>query len=324
MEKNAQAAPETVSLPTDLWETWLHRKVNNLAKAGRGSGLKKKLKVELNPCPKSLFFALIRPLLRHGRTLQCVDTLVNKRRSLEETNWNVLEEFCSFEDLGGWRNCVINAAKGETFYNVIVGLSFTWTERSGRNEEFLSVEATVVSLNPLATIALPPPKKPAKSRKPPTSKQPAASPTDGDVGGGSATAITNYVRGFPARLNKDGYTVDKRLRTICKQHAKQQLLALQQPSGMCFICNPSHHPSHNWLHACSCLLLLLLSRLARHHPQAAYARCLPHRASSARRAPRSPRGLRGMCPAGPAKAGSSRSNREESTVPTPYRYFFSF
>ena len=240
VQANTQDTPETASLRIDLWEAWLKKKLFGLAKAGRGSGLKKKLKVELNPCPKAIFFALIHPLLKHGRTLQCQNTSGCKHRTLVESDWGVLEDFCDFEQHGGWRSCCINSGKGETFYNVIVQVTFKWTERTGRNEELLVVEATVVSLNPLATIALPPAK---------TSKRIKEAPADANglaANGLAVGAITNYVRGFPARLNKDGYSVDKRLRRVCKQHAKQQLLGLQQPSGVCFICNPSHHPSHNW------------------------------------------------------------------------------
>ena len=97
VQANTQDTPETASLRIDLWEAWLKKKLFGLAKAGRGSGLKKKLKVELNPCPKAIFFALIHPLLKHGRTLQCQNTSGCKHRTLVESDWGVLEDFCDFE-----------------------------------------------------------------------------------------------------------------------------------------------------------------------------------------------------------------------------------
>jgi hypothetical protein len=224
-QDDQEPAPTTLRVFTAPYAYAWHRGMWDCAKPGRKAATKSVTKFSMPLCQRQIFFFLLRPSMVNTRQVVHEETATLRKRIVEERELSVLEKWLHFEDMGqlhqvnGFANIRFATKKEETFYNVVTGIRAEHFERKKTGEQWAEFSVEVVTLTSLATVVLP------------------TSVVDAD-----RQPLIDYCRSLPSRLRKDGYTIDERLRKVCKAHAKQRLRELGEQTPFL---PPTHFACHH-------------------------------------------------------------------------------
>ena len=148
-----------------------------------------------------VFYAQIRKLLELGGKQVEVRYKPGcwRKRIISETDVTSIEGWCGFENFNkvqGFNNVRVASRKhSPVFYNIIVKVEGEHTENLKDQTQHAVFRVTVAALNPLGNTHF---------------------PDDFVRSSNNIALLSRYLRNFPIRMHRDGYTVDKQLRSICK------------------------------------------------------------------------------------------------------------
>ena len=180
-----------------------------MARAGVAGNVLKKDTVEYRPLEVTLFYAMLRPLLEQGSQIRVEYKPKHwRKRHFVETDLSRIEAFCKFANFNktsGFLNVRKASQKTTTFYNVVIRVEATHTEKFARGDtpekQWAQFKITVASLNPLATTVFPP---------------------EFERSSDNMEQLRHYLQSFPIRLHREGYEVSAELKDICKSLSKQR------------------------------------------------------------------------------------------------------
>ena len=208
--------PTEVKITPKLWVDDLPAQLWGLSKAGVTGNILKKDEIVYNILTVSLYYAMLRPLLEHGTQIR-VEYKAGRwrKRHFQEQDLTRIETLCNFANFNkttGFLNARQSSKKSTTFYNVIVAISATHTQRFATKtkpeKQSVVFKVTVASLNPLATTVFPP---------------------EFERTSDNLERLSRYLQSFPVRLGREGYEVADELQSICKQLSKKRKKQKAQP-----------------------------------------------------------------------------------------------